>query len=317
MQTSVAVFRRVFVFSDERTPTSISSDAEIGRGMVEFPHKLGHYCYTSLNHIIRKSRQPCLFTAADGMAIAPTTADRGFRAAYVIEGLTDAFQNRKAIGHMRRTHDVDFDGTLERVRGADGRVRITFHGRQSDAFEQLTELAILVPLDACPGLSRSTPIVFEAPQRSKVTTVLRHPVQKFTADKMTNATAIGEGFLMWHPSERQTDRYGTVRLKHDLTENGEKVTLATSHVVGKAGTLVAEILNSRPIEGLTGDVFRRFFGEPVSDGELFCLGKGKIIADGTVEIGCQPSDGREFDWLNPRALYMCSCQYVRLHVLSE
>lgn len=137
-----------------------------------------------------------------------------------------------------------------------------------------------------------------------------------TAKNVKKEIVIGEGWLSWPRGERQTDRYGTVGLE---TEDGEdQVPMPKKLPLGKIGELQAEVLETRGI-GHIGDLFRGFQPSIPKVGAHIMLGKGGLFVDYQDwdgkryhYVGLKPEDGRETDWLNPKALYKVHNQKVRL-----
>jgi hypothetical protein len=126
---------------------------------------------------------------------------------------------------------------------------------------------------------------------------------------------LGEGVLNWHRFERQTDRYGSVHLDGHTDES---VSMAAAPV-GTRGDLVATILKTRH-SGHIGDLFRGIGPSTPTVGEEITLGTGTLFvetSDSLDSIGVKPDDDREYDWLNPEALYRCHNQTVRLELRPE
>lgn len=131
------------------------------------------------------------------------------------------------------------------------------------------------------------------------------------------AVELGIGRLSWPRGERVSDRYGCVLLMHDgdsLIEPSGYVHFDTS-LAGTRGSLVAHVLETRDSTHI-GDLFRGLFPQTPDVGETFRLGTGEVFleqVDGNTPcIGLDPGDGRQSDWLDPRALYRVHEQTVRL-----
>jgi hypothetical protein len=125
-----------------------------------------------------------------------------------------------------------------------------------------------------------------------------------------NAICVGHGVITWDRMERVSDRYGTVKLLTDGTESQAKLRKTLS---GR-GRLIAEVLDARQ-SGHIGDLFRGLFPRTQKTGDLIVLGEGDVFYDeihGDVCIGLKPTDSRDSDWLNPRALYDVHESLVRL-----
>ena len=127
---------------------------------------------------------------------------------------------------------------------------------------------------------------------------------------MTDAIILGTGTLNWFRHERICDRYGAVHLE---SERGKYADYADIPV-GAKGTIIAHILETRP-SGHIGDLFRGIGPSDPEAGETVELGTGTLFTemeDGIPVIGVEPDDGRDTDWMDPRALYRCHNQTVRL-----
>jgi hypothetical protein len=128
---------------------------------------------------------------------------------------------------------------------------------------------------------------------------------------------LGEGILTWPRGERVSDRYGLVMLMKD----GDSWTSPTGYIGldrsidGARGTLTAEVLETRQSTHI-GDLFRGLFPVTPEVGERITLGTGTVFFDRgddhEDEIGLRPDDGRDSDWLDPKALYRAHEQTVRL-----
>lgn len=125
---------------------------------------------------------------------------------------------------------------------------------------------------------------------------------------MTDKTIIlGVGVLSWPRRERISDRYGVVNLRNA----GDDAKEVVRSPEGQFGTLKAEVLEARESNHL-GDILRGLFPRTPKTGDVIILGKGKVFSTDINAIGLEPSDGREKDWLDPRALYDCHNSIVRL-----
>jgi hypothetical protein len=134
---------------------------------------------------------------------------------------------------------------------------------------------------------------------------------------------LGDGILTWGSNERVSDRYGTVYL---MAEGNSSLTAApspslillpaVSHHRGKPGKLVVRVLAARDSTHI-GDLFRRIFPRRPKVGQEITLGTGVLfsepVSDGGVQVGLRPDDGRDHDWLDPRALYDAHEQTVSLY----
>ena len=118
---------------------------------------------------------------------------------------------------------------------------------------------------------------------------------------------VGFGRLSWNPSERVSDRYGTVSLWR--LDANERVEIETE-LSGMTGRLIAVIKGTRK-SGHIGDIFRCISPSTPAVGDEIVLGVGTVFYSGS-DIGLEPQDGRQSDWLDPRALYRCHDQTVEL-----
>ena len=131
----------------------------------------------------------------------------------------------------------------------------------------------------------------------------------------TGSILLGRGVLSWPREERISDRYGSVAL---FTTAGDDAVSLPFEKASGYGRLVAEILETRDSTHV-GDWFRGFYPTRPEVGETIVLGVGRIffdtVRDGATRmhvVGLKPSDGREKDWLDPKALYRAHHQTVAL-----
>jgi hypothetical protein len=123
---------------------------------------------------------------------------------------------------------------------------------------------------------------------------------------------LGEGVLNWSRSERITDRYGAIHLAATPMD-GPYATWENAPA-GQQGSLTAHVTETRP-SGHIGDLFRGIGPSTPEVGEAVTLGTGTLFTetdDSVPSIGVRPDDGRETDWMDPRALYRVHNQTVRL-----
>lgn len=125
---------------------------------------------------------------------------------------------------------------------------------------------------------------------------------------------IGRGVLNWRCHERITDRYGAVHLSQD--RDGEELLYWSKALMGRRGRLLAIVRETRPSRHI-GDFFRGFQPQRPSIGEELALGNGTVFLEHRTEIGLRPDDGREHDWLDPRALYRLHEQTVDLYLETD
>jgi hypothetical protein len=140
---------------------------------------------------------------------------------------------------------------------------------------------------------------------------------------------IGRGGVSWPSAERRSDRYGLVGLlgvfpidvDSALWQGVEPGTsyptgeylplpLSVARLAGRRGTLVATVVETRA-SGHCGDLFRGIYPSTPTVGERITLGTGTLFVDDGC-VGVRPDDGRESDWLDPRALYRAHAQTVVL-----
>lgn len=127
---------------------------------------------------------------------------------------------------------------------------------------------------------------------------------------------LGTGRLTWSTHERTGDRYGAVSLMTDgdsLTQPSSYIEFTDRHA-GHRGTLTARIVETRDSTHV-GDLFRGFFPSTPDVGDVIELGAGTLFVereDWAEVVGLRPDDGRDTDWLDPKALYRCHEQTVDL-----
>jgi hypothetical protein len=131
---------------------------------------------------------------------------------------------------------------------------------------------------------------------------------------------LGLGQLWWPRSERQTDRYGTVFL---LTgPDADTYVPFENAPVGQRGRLVAVVVETRR-SGHCGDIARSLAPTTPTVGEEITLGTGTLFTETDTDlgeptaVGLVPDDHRDTDWLDPRALYRCHNQTVRLGLRTD
>lgn len=136
----------------------------------------------------------------------------------------------------------------------------------------------------------------------------------------TTTKIIGVGGLSWPRGERVSDRYGAVGLINGDSFNSTDVELDRPSE-GARGRLVAVVKQGRRSSHI-GDLFRGIapLSDPLADGTERVLGSGVVFHDaceGWQLIGLHPDDGRESDWLDPRALYDVHESVVELRFEPE
>lgn len=168
-----------------------------------------------------------------------------------------------------------------------------------------------------------------------------------------NRVLLGEGMLNWPRGERVGDRYGLVHVQERGTEGYDAVDGNARYMqevpasryasmaeaaerAGQVGMLVAEVVATRQ-SGHIGDFFHGFFPETPEAGEEIVLGRGELFTEvsfsegggDVIGVGVKPTEAlgaREFEgmrigpdifWMNPRALYRCHEQTVRLWFVPD
>lgn len=144
--------------------------------------------------------------------------------------------------------------------------------------------------------------------------------EETTASKHTQETEtieLGLGQLWWPRSERQTDRYGSVLLL--AGSDADTYVSFENAPVGQPGRLVAVVVETRR-SGHCGDIARSLAPTTPTVGEEITLGAGTLFTETDADldvpnaVGLVPDDHRDADWLDPRALYRCHNQTVRLEL---
>jgi hypothetical protein len=145
---------------------------------------------------------------------------------------------------------------------------------------------------------------------AEVTTASEHTEE-------TDTIELGLGQLWWPRSERQTDRYGTVFL---LTGSDADTYVSFQNApVGQPGRLLAVVVETRR-SGHCGDIARSLAPTTPTVGEEITLGAGTLFTETDADldvpnaVGLAADDHRDADWLDPRALYRCHNQTVRLEL---
>lgn len=128
---------------------------------------------------------------------------------------------------------------------------------------------------------------------------------------------LGSGVLLWSKHERRTTRYGSVSLWTSAGFEREAIPFPNAPV-GQHGILVVTVLETRQSDHI-GDLDLGITPRTPAVGEEIVLGDGVLFIDtnpdtGVPSIGLHPSDGRDTEWLNPRALYAVHSQTVRLEL---
>ena len=135
---------------------------------------------------------------------------------------------------------------------------------------------------------------------------------------MPKEIVAGEGVLTWSADERRTDRYGLVVLM--AGDHSDECVMPDRSLVGRRGSLVAQVLETRPSPHI-GDIFHGLTPSEPEVGERIVFGSGTVFVEqawrGVDGIGLRPDDGRDEFWLDPKALYRAHNQTVRLLLVPE
>jgi len=119
---------------------------------------------------------------------------------------------------------------------------------------------------------------------------------------------LGTGVLIWNVAERRSDRYGSVMLLS--SPDSEQPIPLVQVKAGKRGRLVAIVKKTRRSRHI-GDLFHGVFPKTPKMGQKITLGEGMLFFENN-EVGLQPDDGRDTQWLDMRALYNVHEQTVTL-----
>lgn len=135
---------------------------------------------------------------------------------------------------------------------------------------------------------------------------------------------IGRGMLCWGRAERITDRYGSITLISESCDpygdwDEDDSIEFRGELEGLKGCLSAVVIEARKSPHC-GDSARMILPSTPEVGERVILGSGTLFFEeewykikGCYNLGLKPDDGREHDWMDPRALYRLHCQTVELH----
>ena len=295
----------------------------------------GQYVPVSLSTVLGDTCQNAVFLATEGMAAKMTNTD-SVRAVYLLRGQFDT--TVETMSNLKVRGDIDFEGTIQqgfvseqRIATMDNdtgemkavkdsqpsefRIVNRLDGEQSEFFSRVEEIAVVTP--ALPGADTENAgeLHYEELLRMDVSTLRREQPRRCDKSELHSASVLGEGVLIWPSFERQSDRYGFVRLLCEPVEGSEHVALQLDDLVDLEGTLICEVLETR--QSSVADLFRGLSAETPERGELIELGEGTLTAGEDNSVGISPNDGREIDWLNPKALYQCHLQTVRLYFLPH
>lgn len=136
---------------------------------------------------------------------------------------------------------------------------------------------------------------------------------------MMKKILLGKGVLNWDRVERQSDRYGSVRLFVELDSKKGGVKL-NKEAEGKHGQLIAIVEETRQSSHI-GDLFHGFRPSTPNVGDEIILGEGKLFFDHLYseeldDVGVKPVDADKTTfWLEPKALYRVHEQTVSLYFI--
>lgn len=134
-------------------------------------------------------------------------------------------------------------------------------------------------------------------------------------------TKIGYGIFMWMSPERRSGRYGYVFMadsdfNRTTTVEATQDTVKYSFFLGKKVRLIAKVLETRK-SGHDGDLFLEIKPSTPMVGEEIELGVGifsQTYSLNETQLGLEPNDGREINWIDPRILYRLHDQTVELYI---
>ena len=145
---------------------------------------------------------------------------------------------------------------------------------------------------------------------------------------MQEKILIGTGGLNWFTNERVTDRYGTVNMMLNNTNNEQIAENAClfddiiKQYIGKKGKLICKVLQTRQSTHI-GDIIHGLYPSTPNIGDEIELGEGFLFLEYSKKediwkVGLKPEDDRDTFWLNPKSLYKLHEQTVDLYfLLSE
>ncbi len=138
---------------------------------------------------------------------------------------------------------------------------------------------------------------------------------------MSNQILIGTGALSWSRYERQDQRYGSVSVFNQNSDDEIITTGAELFVdqikkhVGRKGKLICDILETRKSTH-TGDKQYKIYPKTPNVSDKIELGTGELflqIEDYGTYVGLKPNDGRHTLWLDIQNLYNAHEQTVNLY----
>ena len=275
-----------------------------------------------------------IFYAEAGIAMIDNPNDT-LKAIYIVDGWMT--KNVESMNSLRSYSTIDFEGVLrigfsteQIVMEIDERTGtpkivenstpsepvpvIRIDGEQSNLFSRVEQVSALFPATQEQTFNDISQVEFEELTRFDVSTRSETEPNYLQESDIESAVLLGKGVLIWPSRERHLDRYGFIKLKESEDVDSAEVRINTEHV-GIAGCLACQIVETRtsPME----DHFRGIIAETPKIGEIIVLGNGTLYENDDKSIGIVPEDDREIDWLNPKALYRCHLQTVRLFFLQS
>ena len=278
----------------------------------------------SLHSMFPDGQFPVFFYANEGIAFDADEQSQPLSAVYIGSGLVSPDEIGKLSEYTHKTGFVDFEGMLSvgetgysqrRARPAANR-EVAFHGTQGEFFAKLDNIACVMPLGMAINVRPAKRLEFESVERADVSTVRQSDGEPVPAEALDSAVMLGEGVLVWKKLEQVQDRYGTVTLLQSTSDERDTVKFRSEGMSGKTGTLIAQIVATRPCPA-EADWFRQIWHVAPNEGELIGLGTGTCFFEGDSAVGVKPDQDRDIDWMNPYALHRCSCQSVRLYFLPR
>lgn len=273
--------------------------------------------------------------AESGVAIIDQPRD-SLKAVYVANGFFE--KTVENMNRLRSRGTIDFEGRLQiafmielaaaKIDERTGELVIIednppsdpvmvnrIDGEQSELFSRIEKVLVLCAVRPGQTFESGGQVEFESLTRVDVSTRREMEPIRYQYCDLESAVSLGEGVLSWPSRERHTDRYGFICLCRNTGTGSDHVPLDTGGVIGLAGSLVCQIVEAR-ISHME-DAFRGLVAQTPQVGEIIELGKGTLQVGDDDAIGLKPEHEREIDWLDPKALYRCHLQTVRLLFLPS
>ena len=295
--TRAISFQRILVTHQDVSDLQVRK-AIIGQAMAvaEYFTPYRHWRSVPLSQCLA-NKQRVLFFADQGMAMDGTEPPRA-----VYLALGDHLPLATDERYYQGCSDIDFIGMVDRNQ---------FVGKQSQFFGTFDEIMVLCPVANSDDIDQNPEPVFDRIYRGNVETIESGP-RYFDRSQLQSIAPLGEGVLSIPSHERQSDRYGLVK----LSSTSRQIHLTLDGVCGQHGTLVAKVIRTRDSNAI-GDMFRGIPSVRPKQGELLELGTGICFTEGDDTIGVCPMEEREIDWLEPRALWRCHNQTIRLYFVPS